>query len=456
MRRILLIITASLVLAGSGWFFSKHTQSATPSSGLHYDSYTLKNGMTAVLIPNDKVPAVSHMVWYKVGAIDEKSGKTGLAHMLEHMMFKGTDDVGPGQFSARVAREGGNDNAFTHYDYTGYYQNIASDRLGMVMGLEADRMQHLKVQDDLFTKEHQVVLEEWRTRIENNPQAKLTQEMRAALFPDTPYGRPIIGWGDDVKGLTAQDVRDFYHQYYYPANAVLVVAGAVDPDTFKSLAEKYYGTIPAGKPNIRKPIIAPEPTTHRVTYHDVKVKQPQLIRYYTAPQQSTKGCEECYDLSTLSYVLGESRTSLLYDELVVKQKLAAGVDSYYEDLSYGPSIFVVSATPAPGIALDVLEKAMDKVIEQATKQPIDADMLKRAKSAMIASSIYAREDPSTLAQLFGKVYALGLTGDYVTKWDDHINAVTADDVQHAAADIFNSDKHVTGLLLPATQKDGEK
>ncbi len=419
---------------------------------IKYDSFVLKNGMQVVVVPNHKVPAVSHMVWYRVGAQDEHDGKTGLAHLFEHLMFKATDKLESGEFSSSVAKSGGNDNAFTHYDYTGYYQNIARDKLAMVMEMEANRMQHLLVNEEQLEREKLVVLEERRSRIENNPIALLAEKMQNALFENHPYGRPIIGYPDDIAKLSVEDSKAFYKRYYAPNNAVLVVVGDISADTLKPLAERYYGVLePANIPkrNIQKTIDLPK--AKKIIHRDARIQQPQWLRFYVAPQYN-ENCNDCTALILLSFLLGESRTSLLYETLVVEKKLATSISSNYDDLSLGPATFSLSATPAKGVSIEQLEQEIETHLKTSRSTLFSKAQIERAKNALTAQVIYAQEDFTTLARIFGNLYVLGLDGNYVNNWHRNIENVTQEQIMHAAQKILNDEHAITGLLLPENFK----
>ena len=413
-----------------------------------YHDFKLSNGMQVVLVPNHKVPAVSHMVWYKVGAADEIKGKTGLAHLFEHLMFKATKNMKSGEFSSEVAKAGGNDNAFTHYDYTGYYQNISREKLPMVMQKEADRMKNLILNDEQLETEKLVVLEERRSRIENNPLAVLAEEMNVNLFSGHEYGRAVIGSQEDVKSVTKEDAQVFYEKYYAPNNAVLVVVGDISLDELKPLAKEYYGGLGVSeidKRNIAKKVNDIKAKT--ITHQNERVKKAQWLRYYVAPQYS-EDCQQCYALTLLSFLLGESRTSVLYKNLVVEKEIATSVDASYDDLSIGPAIFSISATPATGVKVEALEKEIEALIEQVKQSDFLESDVERAKQLFSAQVIYAQEDFTTMANIFGVLYSVGLDGSYVQKWEENIRSVTPMQIKLVAQKVLNNEKAITGLLLP--------
>lgn len=424
---------------------------AAPASARVFDpkTFTLDNGMQVVVIENHRVPIVSHMVWYKVGAADEVPGKSGLAHLLEHLMFKGTPSVPPGEFSKIVARNGGRDNAFTSEDYTAYYQNVAVDKLDLVMRMEADRMRNLTLDEGNFRTELDVVMEERRMRTDNNPAALLGEQMEAALYLNSPYHRPVIGWADEIAHLTRDDALAFYHRRYAPNNAILVVAGDVTPETVRPLAEKYYGAIArADTPPRTRTQEPPQRAERRVILKDGRVAQPSFSRLYLAPSLGAGDKAECHPLEVLADLVGGGATSRLYRSLVVEKGLAAGISASYDPVAVGETTFRVSATPRPGVPLDKLEAAIDQELVLIAKKGFTADEVERAKTRLKASAAYGRDSIHTGAQTLGEALASGVPVDEVESWPDLIAAVTPAQVAKAAEDIFKPAASVTGLLLP--------
>jgi len=421
-------------------------------------TFKLKNGMEVVLIPNNKMPVVSHMMWYKIGAADEQSGKSGIAHFLEHLMFKSTKKYKTGEFSKKIAKIGGNDNAFTDTDYAAYFQNIPKESLELAMELESDRMQNLTFNKNEVLKERDVILEERRMRIDNDPHAELAEQMKAALYQNHPYHRPIIGWYHEMAKLDEKDASQWHKNYYNPANAILVVSGDVKIAEIKPLAEKYYGKIPAGNQAVRNNFIQ-EPkqiAPRNVTLTDSKVKKDEVMRYYLAPSRLYGKSEYSYALCLLSYILGASETSQMYQEMVVKNKKAIDVGSYYDDLKIGPSIFMLRVVPTDGIKLAEIEAMIDENIAHVIKNGVSEEDLVRAKKATIADSIYAKEDLKNLAKDYGATIAIGLGTDYVEMWERDINAVTAKQVQEAASYVFDKKQSVTGYLLSGAEEKNAK
>lgn len=432
-------------------------QSYALAADFKAEQFFLKNGLQVIVINNSKVPAVSHMVWYRVGAIDEPRGKSGLAHFLEHMMFKGTKKFSDGQFSSMIAKAGGNDNAFTSNDYTAYYQNISRNKLNLAMELEADRMQNLIMKKEDAATEIQVILEERRSRTDNDPMALLGEQMRKALFLNEPYGTPLIGWSEEIAALTHEDAIEFYKQHYMPNNAILIVSGDITKDELLPLAEKYYGKIKPGKAPKRLHLQEPEHNAQRqVILRHREVKKPQWVRYYLAPSASDKENSKLnYALSILSYILGESDASRLYKKLILDKNIASSVGSYYDNLSLGSSYFGFSVTPNSDNNLTDIEQSIEEEISDIIKNGVTQDQLNRAKQNIISSLIYTHEDLKTLAYVYGQVVASGLDIEFVNNWDKNIANVTNDDIKQAALYVFKPEKSVTGNLYPLKQ-DKEK
>lgn len=414
------------------------------------ESFSLKNGMQVVVINNSKVPAISHMLWYKVGAIDEPVGKSGIAHFLEHLMFKSTKNYPSGEFSSQVAKSGGNENAFTSWDFTGYYQNIAKNKLEMVMRFESDRMNNIIFDEKEIQSERKVVLEERNSRIENSPIALLLEQMRSSLYMNHPYRLPIIGWSHEIKNINLKDLKDFYKKYYTPRNAILVISGDVTADEVKVLAEKYYGVIDSGEKYIRDDI--KEPVHHarrKISLYDEKVNADRFIRYYLAPSFDKNDVVKSFALVLLSNIIGEGQTSTLYQDLVVDKKLSTSISTNYNDLSISNSIFSIAATPAQNTSLKELEKNIDENIETILKKGVSDEDLARAKKSLMAQSIYSQEDLKSLAYIYGYSLVTGAGVDYVENWDKYLTSVKSSDIIEVAKEIFNPQYSVTGYL----QKD---
>ncbi len=412
---------------------------------------TLENGLQLVVIPNHRMPILTHMVFYKVGAIDEINGKSGLAHFLEHLMFKGTPNVPSGDFSRRIADIGGSENAMTTPDYTAYYQTIAKEHLPLVMELEADRMQNLLLSEKDFTAEKSVILEERRSRVDNDPGSILAEEMMAAHYRNHPYGRPLIGWAHEIESLTHQDVMDFHARYYAPNNAVVVVAGDAEIADVKPLVEKFYGSIPSK--TIDRAFEPQEPDGHAIrslVYRSNKIRQPQYIRYISVPgfYTSPDAHKVVFGLQVLDEILSGT-SGILYKDLVVAKKLAVGVSIYYDPDKRGPTNFIIGATPADKTSREDMVRAIDTNISDFIKKGVaDAD-LARAKKSLLAEATYARDSNYRMAYVVGETLSLGGTLKDVEDWEKNIDAVTKDDVMIAARLLITDEGSTSGWLLPA-------
>ncbi|OYX70120.1 MAG: peptidase M16 [Rhizobiales bacterium 32-66-11] len=442
MRRLAMI---AMVAAGT----AAATLNAASAAGPDVTQYQLANGLTVMVIPDHRAPVVTHMVWYKVGSADEQAGKSGIAHFLEHLMFKGTEKAGPGKFSGEVARLGGQENAFTSQDYTAYYQRVAKEHLETVMTFEADRMTGLKLSDAVVLPERDVVLEERRMRTDSDPGARLSEALQAATYVNHPYQHPIIGWEHEIKQLNREDALAFYRRFYAPNNAVLVVAGDVEPEAVRALAEKTYGVIPRADTPPRNRPQEPEPQVHRrVSLSDPRVAQPSLQRSYLVPSYRTAKPGEAEALDVLAQVLGGGQTGRLYRELVVEQGLAAGAGAWYHSTAYDETRFGISASPRPGVTLEALEQAMDGVVAKMAKDGPDDVELARAKTRLTAEAIYARDNQATLARIYGAAWATGISVEDVNRWPDLIKRVSVADVKAAAEQYLVLKRAVTGYLTP--------
>jgi len=432
---------------------------ANPSGAKVFDpeTFTLGNGMQVVVIPNHRVPVVTHMVWYKVGGIDEQEGQAGIAHLLEHLMFKGTKNHPSGEFSEMVARNGGQENAFTSQDYTGYYQNVAKDRLEMVMALEADRMTNLVLTEEQVVPERQVVLEERHMRIDNNPAAVLDERADAMLYLNHPYRRPLIGWEHELMTLSVDDVLDFYKHWYAPNNAILVVAGDITAEELRPLAEKYYGAIPAVEPKprleLREP---PQKTSRRIELRDERVRQPAWQRTFVAPGYRYGVTEHAYPLQVLARILGDGATSRLYRSMVVEDKLAVSAGAWYDPSKRGPAPFALYASPRPGVSMEQIEQAMTAAVDDLLRDGVTEDEVARVKTRMLADAVYARDSLGTGARVLGEALAIGLTVEDVEAWPERISAVTKEQVDDAARAVFEGNHSVTALLLANGPKEVDK
>ncbi len=418
-------------------------------------TFTLANGMEVVVLPDHRAPVVTHMVWYKVGAVDEAPGKSGIAHLFEHVMFKQTKNIGPEEFTSIVQRSGGQLNAFTSWDYTAYYERVARPQLGKMMELEAERMVNLIINDDPkgpFISERDVVKEERRQRIDNNPGVILQEKVLSTLWKGHPYEITVIGKMDEVAALTPQDGLDFYTEYYSPANAILVVAGDVTTEEVRALAEQHYGAIPASdvaqSPRKWQPV-APLTETVLLTHADPKVRQPSWSRYYLGVSQRRQP-EDALALDVGLEVLGGGMTSRLYQSLVEQQQLAIAAYTFaWTDLhDEGPA--VLSASPAPGVTLDTLETALMAEVEKVLAEGFTEDEVRRARNKMAADAIYGRDSQSNMAETFGAWLSLGGKAEDILGYPDAVRAVTPQQALAAVRAVFAPEKHyIEAHLLPA-------
>lgn len=440
-------------LLGFVFCLSVGLHAAHAASDATIETFTLQNGLEVVVIPNHRVPAVSHMMWYKVGSADDPPGKSGLAHYLEHMMFQGTPKYPAGAYVDIIARHGGQHNAFTAYDSTTYYVNIAKEYLPVAMELEADRMRDIAPTESDFKKEQQVIIEERRARTDNNPDALLDEQMKAALFRNHPYGRPVIGWKHEMEALTRDDALAFHRRYYHPSNAILVVSGDITAAEFKPLAARYYGGIARGSTSRHWNEEPPQNVQRQVVLHHKNVKQPQWSRSYAASSLGYGKKEDALPLFVLSQILGTGTTSRLYQSLVVDQKLASATDVYYNGFSIGPANFDISLTPERGVDMAKLEQSVDEEIVKIIQQGITEDELARAKTLLKAETLYARDGLASMARIMGWIRMAGQGTDYFNRWPELIDGVTPEQIQQAAAVLFLPEHSVTGWLMPQAPKD---
>ena len=422
---------------------------ALPATADTVSNFTLDNGMQVVVIEDHRAPVVTHMVWYKIGRADEAPGHSGIAHFFEHLMFKGTKTVAPGEFSATVEQQGGNDNAFTTNDYTAYFQRIAADRLDLMMKLEADRMVNLTMSEEDVATERQVILEERGQRVDSDPASLLREQMSAAQFLNHPYGIPVIGWRDEIAALTRQDALDFYRAYYAPNNAILVVAGDVEPQAVLEMAKTHYGPLPPSdkiKPR-QRPAEPPQLAERRLVLSDQRVAQPYIARSYLAPERNPGDQKQAAALAVLAELLGGSgTTSILARALQFDTQTAVYASAFYDGTSVDPETFGLVLVPSEGVALADAEKAMDDVIAEFLKKGVNAKDLERIKTKVRAAEIYSRDSAGGLARDYGAALAVGLTLQDVADWPNALQAVTADDVMAAANLVLNRNQAVTGWL----------
>ncbi|HVV61462.1 MAG TPA: pitrilysin family protein [Pseudolabrys sp.] len=428
------------------------------SEGPRVADFKLANGLELVVIPDHRTPVVTHMIWYKVGAADETPGKSGIAHFLEHLMFKGTEKNPAGKFSQVVASVGAHENAFTSNDYTGYYQRIPAERLKEMMSFEADRMTGLVLTDAVVLPERDVILEEQNQRIANNPRARLGEQIDAALYLNHPYGKPVIGWRHEMEQLTRDDAIGFYKRFYAPNNAVVVVAGDIDPDQARAFAEETYGKVaPHGKfgPRIR-PQEPPPEAVRSLTLADPRVAQPMLQRAYLVPSfhSAKPGVSPAIDV--LAHVLGGGSNSRLYRALVVEKHTAVSAGAYYDSAALDQTKFNIFAAPAAGVTLSALESDIDAVVAEVIAKGVTSQELERSKTRLIADAVYAQDNQMTMARWYGVALTTGGTVDDVKRWPERIRAVTAEQVQAAAREWLDKRRSVTGYLVKQAAQPVEK
>ncbi|OUS16489.1 peptidase M16 [Rhodospirillales bacterium 47_12_T64] len=413
------------------------------------DTFTLNNGMQVVVIPNHRAPIVSQMVWYRVGAADESTGESGNAHFLEHLMFKGTEKFKSGKFSSLVAKNGGQENAFTSWDYTAYYQTVAKDRLEMVMELEADRMTGLLLSDEVVLPEREVVREERRSRVENSPGAQLGEIMRATQFLNHPYRIPIIGWDHEIEALNTETALRFYRKWYAPNNAVLIITGDVTVEEVEPLAQKYYGDIPAKDiPERVRVSEPPQNASRRVVKKSKFVSSPSLTVRYLAPSYRTAGDSTPYALQVLDEIIGSGPTSKLYKKLAVEEQTAASVGSSYSPTAYDLSTFSFYISPRPGVKIEDAEARLREELADILEKGVSEDEVTKAKTRMADAAVFARDSLTAAPNIIGRALMTGRTVEDIEAWPDRIAAVTAEDVNRVMRTLFDENRSVTGLLLP--------
>ena len=443
-------LTLTLIFLGAG-YCAALAAPAEPS----VTDFTLANGLEVVVLPDHRAPVVTHMIWYKVGAADETPGKSGLAHFLEHLMFKGTAQNPGNRFSQVVADIGGQENAFTASDYTGFFQRVPREHLKEMMAFEADRITGLVLTDDVVRPELNVVLEEQNMRVANNPNSRLAEQIDAALYLNHPYGRPVIGWRPEIEQLTRDDALAFYRRFYTPNNAIVVVAGDVTAAEVKEDAAETYGKI-APRAEVgprRRPLEPVQDASRTVTLADRRVQQPSLSRSYLVPSRTTAKPGASEALEVLAHILGGGENSRLYRSLVVEQGVAISAGAYYSATALDYGKFSIYATPRSGKSLHDVEAAIDVAVADVREHGVTADELNLAKNRLIADAVYAQDNQAMLARWYGAALATGETVEMVRRWPEDIRAVSADAVRDAARTWLDSRASVTGYLVHAVQAE---
>ncbi|MEM9637842.1 MAG: pitrilysin family protein [Pseudomonadota bacterium] len=412
-------------------------------------TFELENGMQVVVVEDHRAPVVQHMVWYRAGSADEPKGSSGVAHFLEHLLFKATDTLESGELSATVARNGGRDNAFTSYDYTAYFQRVAADRLELMMRMESDRMRNIRLTEENILTERDVIIEERNQRTENNPSALFGEQISAAQYLNHRYGVPIIGWMHEMQTLDMEDALAFYEIFYSPNNAILVVSGDVTPEEVRRLAEKYYGVIPANPdlPDRLRTEEPPQNAERRLIFRDARVAQPYVRRSYLAPERDPGAQETAAALTFLAEILGGGTTSYLTDALQFDTQIATYSAAFYRGVSLDDTTFNLIVVPRPDVSLQEAEDAMDAALAQFMIDGVDQEQLDRIKLQIRADQIYARDDVDRIANRYGQALSAGLTVEDVQAWPDILEAVTAEDIMQAAREVFDKRASVTGWLM---------
>ncbi|MCF6234744.1 MAG: insulinase family protein [Rhodobacteraceae bacterium] len=412
-------------------------------------SFTLDNGLQVIVVEDHRAPVLQHMIWYRIGSADEPRGASGVAHFLEHLLFKATDTLEAGELSATVAANGGRDNAFTSYDYTAYFQRVAADRLDLMMRMEADRMVNIRLTEENITTERDVILEERNTRVENSARALFSEQKNAIQFFNHRYGVPIIGWRHEIEALDLDDALSFYRTYYAPNNAILVVSGDVTPEEVRVLAQKHYGVIPAN-PDLPERVRTKEPpqtAARRMQFKDPRVAQEYVSRSYLAPERNSGDQETAAALYLLAEILGGGTTSYLAEQMQFDTQVAVYTGAFYSGQSLDQTTFSVIVVPAEGVSLGQVEAAMDKGLADFIDRGVDPDQLERIKMQLRASQIYARDNVDGIANRYGRALSSGLTIRDVQDWPDILQAVTGEQIIAAAREVLRVETSVTGWLM---------
>lgn len=413
--------------------------------------FTLDNGLEVVVIEDHRAPVVVHMLWYRAGAADEQPGVSGIAHFLEHLLFKATDNMEAGELSRVVAENGGSDNAFTSQDYTAYFQRVAADRLGLMMQMEADRMRNLRLTEDDIATERNVILEERAQRTDSDPGALFHEQMNAAAYLNHPYGTPIIGWRHEAAQLSRADALAFYERFYAPNNAILIVAGDVTPDEVRTLAQKHYGPLKP-TPDLTERARRTEPpqlAERRLRFEDARVSQPYVYRQYVAPERDPGAQERAAALVYLADILGGSgATSVLGQALQFENPIAVYAGAGYGAVMLDDTEFSLVVYPTQGTSLAEAEAALDAQIEEFLETGIDPEQFERIKFQIRADQVYGLDSAMSRAQRYGRALTAGLTIEDVQAWPDVLQAVTPEQVMEAARAVFDDRRSVTGWLVP--------
>jgi zinc protease len=411
----------------------------------------LPNGLKVILLENHKAPLVTFQVWYRVGSRNESWGKTGLSHMLEHMMFKGTERVGPEEFSRIIQENGGNDNAFTSYDYTAYFENLSSDRVQVSIDLESDRMQNLLLREQDFRTERMVVMEERRLRTDDNPQAVLAEQVMATAFELQSYHWPIIGWMEDIARFTLEDLRAYYKTYYNPINAILVVVGDFKKGELLPKIEKAFGSSPKGMAPSQEKDIDPPQIGERRVFVKKEAQLPSLVIGYHVPNLRE---QDSYVLEVIATLLSGGKSSRLYQSLVREKRLVLSVDADHSLTSRDPSLFTLSAELLPGKEVAEVEKAFDQEVEQLQKEPVGKQELEKARNQIEASFVFAQDSLFYQAMLLAR-HEIAISWKTIDDYLPSIRKVSPEDIQRVAKKYLTPDNRTVGILIPLPPKEGK-
>ena len=456
LSRLFFIIALTLAIPGAYMTATSVIADPAKSDDAAYVServsqFTLDNGLQVVVIPDHRAPVVTHMVWYRVGAADEPHGASGIAHFLEHLMFKGTNKIAAGEFSKIIARNGGQDNAFTGQDATVYHQRVAKDRLRLVMEMEADRMRNLKLENKDVLTERKVILEERRSRVDNDPSSILSEQMMAALYLSHPYGTPIIGWEHEMQALTRKDALAFYKRFYAPNNAILIVAGDVTPEQVKKLATEIYGPVKREDSVGMKsrPMEPPAAAPRSVKLIDERVGEATFNRIYGAPSYKTAAAGEAEAIDLMIKILAGGSTSRLYNRLAVDDKVCTSVSGWYSSSGRDYGRLGFYAVAANKRSLDEIRVEIDKVITDFIENGATEKELQRAKNAYIADFVYGVDSQVQMARRYGWALVVGQSVRDVEEWPQRLEKVSLADIQRVAKKYLVAKNSVSGLLLPA-------
>ncbi|MBN8292014.1 insulinase family protein [Rhodobacter sp. NTK016B] len=438
-----MVVAKRLILAALAWAVT-----ALAAAAEDPQLFTLDNGMQVVVIEDHRAPVVVHMVWYRVGGADDPAGQSGIAHYLEHLMFKATDNLEEGEFDRVVQANGGTHNAFTSWDYTAYHQRVAADRLALMMEMEADRMVNLRLDRSDWLPERDVILRERGQTLESSPDRQFGEQLRAALYQNHPYGRPIIGWRHEMEQLTGEIATDFYRVHYSPNNAILVVAGDVEAEDVLELAREYYGPIPAVEdlPERHRPQEPPQLAERRVIMEDARVAQPYVHRLYLTPTRTPDDQRQAAAYQVLAALLGGSaQTSILERRLTYDEGIAISAWAGYSGSGLDSGTFTLGIMPVDGVSLDDAEAALDRVLANFLEEGVDMEQLERVRMQIRAEAIYQLDDTQARAQSLGADLALGFTVEQSEEWLDLLEQVTPEEIMAAARRL---DRHasVTGWL----------